>query len=52
MDSPWVDIEGTRKTFDACAYDTDEPGEYRLVGDVTLDDERSFRASENTFVVP
>ena len=51
MDSPWMDIEDTRKTFDACAYDPQVAGEYRMVGDVTLDDERNFRASENTFVV-
>ncbi|MCY3774034.1 MAG: Ig-like domain-containing protein [Gemmatimonadetes bacterium] len=52
LDSPWVDIEETRKTFDACPYNPTKPGEYRLVGDITIDDERSFRASENTFVVP
>jgi len=52
LDSPWMDIEETRKTFDACPYNPTESGEYRLVGDVTIDDERSFRASENTFVIP
>ena len=52
MGSTWKDIEDTRVEFDACAYDPEAAGEYRLVGDVTLDGEREFRASENTFVVP
>ncbi len=52
MGSTWEDIEDTRVEFDACSYDPDVAGEYRLVGDVTLDGERAFRASENTFVVP
>ncbi|MCY3555674.1 MAG: Ig-like domain-containing protein [Gemmatimonadetes bacterium] len=52
MNSPWEDIEDTRETFKACAYDSDIPGEYRLVGEVTLDGVTSLRASENTFVVP
>ena len=52
MGSTWEDIEDTRVEFDACAYDPEIAGEYRMVGDVTLDGERDFRASENTFVVP
>ena len=52
MDSPWEDIEETRKTFDVCPYPTDDPGEYRLVGEVTLDGMKEFRASENTVTVP
>ena len=52
MDSPWSDIEDTRQTYKACAYDSEVPGEYRLVGDVTINGEQSLRASENTFVVP
>ena len=52
MGSTWEDIEDTRVEFDACAYDPVAAGEYRLVGDVTLDGERDTRASENTFVVP
>lgn len=52
MDSPWEDIEETRKTFDVCPYPTDDPGEYRLVGEVTLDGVKEFRASENTAVIP
>jgi len=51
MGSTWTDIEDTRVMYDACAYDPEVAGEYRLVGDVTLDGERAFRASENTFTV-
>ncbi|MDE2847011.1 MAG: Ig-like domain-containing protein [Gemmatimonadota bacterium] len=52
MNSPWEDIEETRKNFDVCPYPTDDPGEYRLVGEVTLDGVKEFRASENTAVIP
>ena len=51
MDSPWNEIENTKVVYDACPYDPDVAGEYRLVGDITLNGEREFRASENTFVV-
>ena len=52
MGSTWTDIEATRVTYDACPYDPEVAGEYRLVGDITIDDERAFRRSENTFVIP
>ena len=52
MGSTWSDIEATRVTYDACPYDPEVAGEYRLVGDITINDDRSFRRSENTFVVP
>ncbi len=52
MDSPWMDIAGTRKIFEVCPYKADVPGDYRLVGDVTIDGERRFRASENYFTIP
>ena len=52
MGSTWTDIEATRVTHDACPYDPEVAGEYRLVGDITIDDDRAFRRSENTFVVP
>ena len=52
MGSTWTDIDDTRVEFDACPYDPEVAGEYRLVGDISLDGERSFRRSENTFVVP
>ena len=50
-DGPWTDIEDTEKNFEVCPYDTEVPGEYRLVGDVTIDGVRRYRASENTFIV-
>ena len=52
MDSPWNEIPDTRVEYDACAYDPDVAGEYRLVGDITLNGEREFRRSENTFTIP
>ena len=52
MGSTWTDIEATRVMYDACPYDPEVAGEYRLVGDITIDDDRRFRRSENTFVVP
>ncbi len=52
MDSPWTEIEDTRVMYDACPYDSEVAGEYRLVGEITLNGERSHRRSENTFEVP
>lgn len=52
MGSTWTDIEDTRVMYDACPYDPEVAGEYRLVGDITIDDDMSFRRSENTFIVP
>ena len=52
MDSPWMNIEDTRVMYDACPYDPDVAGEYRLVGDITLNGDRSFRRSENVFTIP
>ena len=52
MDSPWMNIEDTRVMYDACPYDPDVAGEYRLVGDITLNGDRSFRRSENEFTIP
>ncbi len=52
MDSPWNEIEGTWVMYDACPYDSDVAGEYRLVGEVTINGETEFRRSENTFTVP
>lgn len=51
MGSTWESIEGTRVLYDACTYNPEVAGEYRLVGEITLNDDRSFRRSENTFVV-
>ncbi len=50
-DSSWMDVVGTEKTFQVCPLSPDEPGEYRLVGDVTFSGERGFYSSQNTFVV-
>jgi len=52
IDSPWIDIENTVKTFQVCPYNTSEPGDYRLVGDATIDGERGMYASENFFSIP
>ncbi len=51
MGGTWHNIEDTRVMYDACPYNPDVAGEYRLVGDVTLNGEKNFRASENTFTV-
>lgn len=51
MGNTWTNIDDTTKMYDACPYDPDVAGEYRLVGDITINDDRSFRRSENTFVV-
>ncbi|MDE2846703.1 MAG: Ig-like domain-containing protein [Gemmatimonadota bacterium] len=51
MGSTWSDIEATRVMYDACPYDPDVAGEYRLVGDITLNGDKSLRRSENTFTV-
>ena len=40
------------KTFQVCPYNTSEPGDYRLVGDATIDGERGMYASENFFSIP
>lgn len=47
----WVDIPGTARTGEVCAYSTTTPGEYRLVGDVSINDVRGWHSSENTFTV-
>ena len=36
MDSPWMDLEDTIVTFQVCPLSPDEPGDYRLVGDATI----------------
>ena len=53
MGDTWRDVESTRVMYDACVYDgPEDPGEYRLVGDITLNSNREFRRSENTFEIP
>ena len=51
MGGTWNDVEGTRVMYDACAFDAEVAGEYRLVGEVTINGETEFRKSENTFTV-
>ena len=51
MDSPWMDLEDTIVTFQVCPLSPDEPGDYRLVGDATIQGERGFYASENYFTI-
>ena len=51
-ESEWTDIPDTEKTDGtACPYETDVPGEYRLVGDLTVDGVRGLYRSGNTFTV-
>ena len=51
MDSPWMDLEDTIVTFQVCPLSPDEPGDYRLVGDATINGERGLYASENYFTI-
>ena len=51
-ESEWTDIPGTEEDRAyACPYETDAPGEYRLVGDLTVDGVRGLYRSGNTFTV-
>ena len=51
-ESDWTDIPGTERTDGrACPYETDVPGEYRLVGDLTVNGVRALYRSGNTFTV-
>ena len=53
MGGTWHDVEDTRVMYNACAYDgPEDPGEYRLVGEITLNGDTELRRSENTFIVP
>lgn len=51
MGGTWHNIEETRVMYDACVYNPDVAGEYRLVGEITLNGETELRRSENTFTV-
>ncbi len=44
----WTDVAGREYTGQICPYSPTEPGQYRLVGDVSL---RRMHASENWFTV-
>ena len=50
-DSPWEDVPDTVREGGLCAHDPTESGEYRLVGDITVDGTRGNYSSENTFTV-
>ena len=47
----WVDISGTTRTGEICAYETTNPGEYRLVVEMRVNGVRRQYISENTFTV-
>ena len=48
--STWVDIPGTEREG-LCSYSPTSPGEYRLVGEISIDGERGHYSSENTLTV-
>lgn len=48
--APWTDVAGTEKTG-LCAYSPTRAGEYRLVGEITIDGSRGMYSSENTITV-
>ena len=44
-DSPWSDVAGTHTAGGFCPYDPSDNLDYRLVGRIVINDERSFRTS-------
>ena len=48
--STWVDIPGTERAG-LCSYSPTNPGEYRLVAEISIDGERGYYSSENTLTV-
>ncbi len=50
-DSPWADVPGTEESGGLCALDPTEPGEYRMIADITIDGTRGRYSSENTFTI-
>ena len=50
-DSPWADVPGTEEEGGLCALDPTEPGEYRMIADITIDGTRGRYSSENTFTI-
>ena len=46
----WVDVPGTERDG-VCAYSTTNPGEYRLVAEISIGGQRGFYSSENTFTI-
>ncbi len=49
--SPWVDVPGTEEQGGFCAYNPTSPGEYRLVGELSINGRRGSYSSENTIIV-
>ena len=47
---PWVDIPGT-ESDGLCAHTLSRPGEYRVVGELTIGGSRGMYSSENTVTV-
>ena len=47
--SPWEEIPGTQETGQVCSLSPDSAGEYRLVADITIGDERGFYKSNTLF---
>ena len=43
--SPWEEIPGTQETGRVCSLSPDSAGEYRLVADITIGDERGLYSS-------
>ena len=50
-DSPWQDVPGTEEQGGFCAYNPTSPGEYRLVGELSINGRRGSYSSENTIIV-
>ena len=47
--SPWTDIAGTERMGQLCPYTATQSGQYRGVGDATIDGERAMYSSANFF---
>ena len=43
--SPWEEIPGTQETGQVCSLSPDSAGDYRLVADITIGDERGLYSS-------
>ena len=49
--SGWVDVAGTERDGGLCSYDPTRSGEYRLVGEISINGRRGMYSSENTITV-
>ena len=50
-ESPWVDVPGTQRTNEMCGFHAKLPGEYRFVGEISINGVKGKRRSANTFTV-